>query len=379
MTVCIAAKSFWSNQIITVSDMKVVVPGSSMDAGTLKSRSLSRDHRWGCLFSTGDLPRIESLHRRICDLLSAYDSTISLPVVESAVRTGYESERQYLIGEILKTMNFPNIREFELEGLARLDVDRFNAARHEIDTVTADIEMLVYGFDEVDRVHIFSVTTQGRVYSDDGLGFGAVGTGAEIVMKHLLRDERFRFSKDLGDAIYRLCEAKFVSEMDDFVGEATHVTILSLSPLVSGGIETIVSDGAIAGARALWERRRKQRTPERIAKRLTSGETSDKDGRSLRRVAMICQREIADHYASVTSALSQLRAEGRIDDDQWSRIEIIYGDYAALDEDADEMMKEWKMGSESKPEYMDRAIAHLRSTVEWLQRIAAAHAAPPSD
>lgn len=97
----------------------------------------------------------------------------------------------------------------------------------EISNYNLGAEFLIAGFDQVGTQHLFGVfdASISPILHYTGVGYAAIGVGAD----HALHDLAFRNynwgSVSLIEALYLVCEAKFVGE-GAFVGRDTIVSAL---------------------------------------------------------------------------------------------------------------------------------------------------------
>ncbi len=370
MTLCIAAKSAALNQIIAVSDMKVSSRASSMDEALLKARTLTDDYRWVCLFSCDDLPPVEALHRRIRELLNGCNLPVSRALLETTVRTAYDNEVQHLVEtRVLKPHFIKDLQAFETELRTKPDDKILNACRRKMAKITAGVELLVVGFDEHNMARMFRTSKSGEVFSDEALRFAAIGSGAQVAIDYMFRNDRFLDSFEVGELVYRLCETKFMSEMDNYVGKGTQVMVLSLSPVVpGGGVTTFVSDNAVKSARALWERRRKAKIPERLAVSLgDNGETFCQGGKSLFHFADRAFTDASVEYIDLTDRLMELRERDAISDEEWRNTESIKESFREAHKENETIIKEWKYNRDVKPHNVEWSIQRLIRINETLR------------
>jgi len=321
MTVCIAFASKSLGRIVAVSDMKLSHYASSFDGAMLKWRPLSANFRWNCLFAFSDISRFESVYQRVIELLVATElpNGSTFADVETAIAGAYEAEREHMVNELLSplTMDLPT---FETYGRERLGDSYFGQLLEKIREVNPQVELLVFGFDERDQPRIFQTSPWGDIVRCDQLGFGAIGSGAPIAYASLHSNTDFLRHSDLGLVTYRLCEAKFAAESAEGVGPTTAAA--SFGP---EGVATVLSPGAVTTARALWERRRKAKIPERVLHVLRTGINMsfaipfDEHATGTLAAAMYSCSDVADMYKRTLKGLLRMRAQRLLTDAQWIR------------------------------------------------------------
>ena len=88
-----------------------------------------------------------------------------------------------------------------------------------------DLQLLVYGFSDQYRPHIFTVQGLGEDVVYDKLGFASIGSGsyaAETLLMYFNQSRR----KSLSESIANVCSAKFLAErVPSGVGHETHIYV----------------------------------------------------------------------------------------------------------------------------------------------------------
>lgn len=274
MTVCIAAVSIPLTQIITVSDTKLAIGYSSIKDATTKARFLTKDCRWVCMYA-GIAPAFESIYDRLGDILHGHDN-VSSTFVKAAVETAYRDELRHMAEIRLFSPFAIDLPTFEQKGFSQFGSKVFNVLHKQIIALNTGVDLLVCGFERNDYPRIFSASGRGEVFDCATLGFDAIGTGAGLAVDWLNGNDEFRRCSDIGEIIYRLCEAKFTAESNPDVGDSTFVCSVDIN-----GTSTQLDDRALEDARRLWKRRRTAGVPERILAGLRGGASFDKNGDAL--------------------------------------------------------------------------------------------------
>ena len=81
----------------------------------------------------------------------------------------------------------------------------------EVKMLSLGCELLIAGFDEKARAHVFSVMEPGRIISHELEDFGAIGIAAETARGRMLWNEAEE-EDDLDIALYQAFEAKAYAE-----------------------------------------------------------------------------------------------------------------------------------------------------------------------
>lgn len=319
MTVCIAAVSTILQRIVTVSDQMLSDPYSSFDSAVVKSRFLTPDFRWACMFSCATSARFAAIYERAARYLRMHEPPVPCSAVVAAIEAAYSDERRRMAEiHVLSPLRM-SFDDFEATGAKQLGQNAFQEMLAKMATLDTGVELLVMGFDEEDAPRLLMVSAVGDVSSCDTERFAAVGSGANVALDYLKGNTDFRNSDDLGEIIYRICEAKFTAEMSQGVGSET--TVLSIGP---NGNATAHAGSGIRRARKLWRSRRKAPIPASLRAELERGIVDiDPAGASVVNMLRAMYVQSSNLYESTMARLVSGRALGLVDNAKWSRVERI--------------------------------------------------------
>ena len=220
MTVCIAA-TCQTDTIIAVSDMMVSTGLFAADNMAMKFKDLNS--QWKVMFAGNDVSRIEPLLWEAKRRVRAVQGRVSLLQMESIMRECFQSEIVQKGTDLVLARYGLTMQEFLDTGLARFGEATFTAMKYQLDQIELDCAFLVYGHDEKDDAHVFSVEDPGVICNHDLYGFWAIGSGSNRALSSLFF-QNFRMSLPEPEALYYLAEAKFMAE-GGAVGAETLVMI----------------------------------------------------------------------------------------------------------------------------------------------------------
>jgi hypothetical protein len=168
--------------------------------------------QWQCMYS-GLPTEFEELRRR----LAATECPKTLEGVTEAVEHAYDELTKHLIERrILAPLGLTR-DVFMTEGLEMFGDTYFRELLEQCRAVKPETDLLVMGFDEKSVPHLFQAYRDGTCTNYDQLGFYAIGAGAWAALGSLYASD-VRSARSTNRVVYRLCEAKFLSEIARSVG-----------------------------------------------------------------------------------------------------------------------------------------------------------------
>ncbi|MDQ6800578.1 MAG: hypothetical protein M3041_07035 [Acidobacteriota bacterium] len=267
MTVCIAVIS--GQHIITVSDMMLSNAEASVESAVVKSRILDPAGRWFYMYSTDDLTHAFEIYNRAKAALIGQNPHGDLNLkpkkqqVVDAVRSAYHDYIRDRADNYLKPRYDWTRQQLIDQGLAKLGPETFSRILYEVEQIDAGVDLLVAGHDQANTPHIFSVKRHGEVEDHDAIQFHAIGAGAWAALGSLFANApEIHTTENVAVAVYRACEAKFISEMARSVGSKTVMMAFS-------GDGRICPVPGMSAIRNLWKSRGRPRVPKKAVEMLT--------------------------------------------------------------------------------------------------------------
>lgn len=260
MTVCIAAISQFRRVIIAASDMMLSDEVSSADLATFKLSPLFKGGRWWGMYAglPTDFEELRCTLDEVEQPLNVIDATL-------AVERAYDAlTRHYIDRYVLSPFGLTH-EEFVKDGLEIFGETYFRELAEQCRQVKPQTEttLLVMGFDSRKAPHIFEARRGEKCEVLDELGFHAIGTGAWSAQGSLFAND-FRGAVGLSEAVYRVCEAKFVSETARSVG--TEITVVNVFFPDGTDSELYIDQDNVI--RAAWERHRNLPVPPEAIKEI---------------------------------------------------------------------------------------------------------------
>jgi hypothetical protein len=256
MTVCIAAISRVRGVIIAASDMMLSDDVSSADDAAYKISALFKGHRrWWCMYA-GYPTDFEELRNS----LSEVEQPKTLADAIAATELAYDKlTKHYIERYILAPFGLTH-EAFMRDGPAIFGETYFRELADQCILFKPAMEtsLLVFGFDSIGIPHLFQAQRTVKAEVHDTLGFHAIGTGAWSAQGSLFAGGLSSAGTE-NEAIYRVCEAKFVSEVARSVGTKTTV----LHVYSSGGSESVLYIDDDSPIKAAWKRQRNMKPPAR--------------------------------------------------------------------------------------------------------------------
>lgn len=279
MTTCIAGICKYGDAIVLATDQAITYQEVTGDALALKIQSVHRN--WGVMFA-GDVGHIASIVRFAAESL---DHQKDEPVerIEKAILDGYHKESTMRLNAQLAHLGF-DLESFRKEGREKLGDHLFAEYCRQLKDAALGVSFLVAGFGEKGGADIIEVSDPVEKLNYRPLMFWAIGSGARMALQSLAL-HRFDYRIEIGDALYLVCEAKFITEECYGVGEKTSVLIMRRHPSgTDGGFKVEVrevTDRLLKQLRKKWQRYGVPRIPRGIKDLI---ENSLEDDNLMRRV-----------------------------------------------------------------------------------------------
>jgi len=257
MTVCVAAICRPDHSIIGISDTMVSNDYFSADYHATKIKRVGA--RWLTMFA-GELspvtPIVDAARTRLAAQPDENASDVAAAFAEAFIeyRIG-ETERRYLSPYGMK------MPEFLAKGREYFGDSGFAAMKYEIDSFHVNVEFLLCGFSTNGVGHILTIKDPGVFAYHDMPGFHAIGSG-DIGAIGMLYANHARLAC-LEETFYRVCEAKFVSEIAPGVGELTIGFILR-----PDGETIVLAPDELAKVKSLWKRKGRPKIPSGAAEEI---------------------------------------------------------------------------------------------------------------
>lgn len=255
MTICIAAIA--SGAVVAVSDQRIsyddVFPAT--DRGALKIISLTDDTTWFLAFSADDVAVMPPLVKKISSDLKALkqDERTTDAVMDIAANAYSDVRESEFTARHLRAMAYRSLDEFKKDGLQDLGKELHQKHMDALYRYDLGVELIIFTHADKGRPRLFTVANPGRVVERGWQGFAAIGSGAYLAMG-ALHQKPIPFN--LPGTVYRLLEAKFVSETATHVGESTTMLVLA-----ANGTWGEITESEIKKVRAIWQKERAKSIP----------------------------------------------------------------------------------------------------------------------
>jgi len=246
MTVCIAGKC--QTGIIAMCDRMISTGHYSADDMALKFRDIHRE--WHAMFAGNDVSRIKPLIDKAKKRLTGAKG--SLAEVEDAMRASFHEELIQKQTDLVLSRYGLTMKEFLDTGLRRFGETQFTAIKYQLDQINLECAFLVYGLDDNNTEHIFTVEDPGIACNHDLYGFWSIGSGSNRALSSLFFHD-FRQALPEWKAVYLIAEAKFMAEGGE-VGEETLVMIQRNDGTNQGSLD-------IDGIKGLWNKSGRPKIP----------------------------------------------------------------------------------------------------------------------
>jgi len=220
MTVCIASLAPPERMVVAVCDRMISTGFTSSDKVAIKIKDISL--KWFVMFAGNDISPVHPIAARIADALTEYPDDIQLETVVKVVCAAYQKEITLTAERHVLSRYGLDMDKFTREGFAMFGERQFDEMVRRIEAVRLELELLVTGFDDQKKPHIFTVSSPGVPTYHDAPGFAAIGSGDFLALGSLYGNSH-TVNAPTELILYRLLEAKFVAESAVGVGRDTVV------------------------------------------------------------------------------------------------------------------------------------------------------------
>lgn len=227
VTICIGALCEGRKVVVAASDMLVTLGSTASDVSVFKNDVLFP--RWAVMIAGDDTEHIDPILARAKHLLSKkLEHKTPQQVVDKLTQAYEERLQQEITAKVLSRYRFtPNtLRD---TGKRKLTASVYNALAARIALVRIRLQFLVVGFDHNDVGHVLGlVGGDGAPVSYDRLGYWAIGEGAPMALASLgffNHQSRLSGSLSIGECVYQVLAAKFMSESIKTVGRQQMIAI----------------------------------------------------------------------------------------------------------------------------------------------------------
>jgi len=260
MTVCIGAVFERIGKIFFVTDAQLSADWISTE-GVSKWKWLNKPGQWIAMYSAESASTFPSVVDRIRAELG--NEACGVQKVMAACEHACEAEFEHAVSrDILLPYAFKSVVDFISGGLECLGASLFEQVCGEIrlahQKFSFQFQLLVVGFDEEFKGHIFEVSGLGAAARYDEPGFHAIGSGAPVALATLYPIPYFCSETDETEIVYRLCAAKFAASSSQGVGPDTSVFCIE-----QGGGWSMMLKPDVATLHKIWTKEGQPRIPKR--------------------------------------------------------------------------------------------------------------------
>lgn len=250
VTVCIAAFAEHEGQLVFVADSRVAYGDFSSDKGGVKYELLGNTY---IVQIAGNdivyaLPTIRKARNRILrDHLEDPDEVADLVHAELCA-----ARDRIVEAKVLKKYKM-TIEQFLARGRKAFTEQVYANICTRIEQQNLSLTFTVAGFDRDKKAHLRVVTVDEPPCDFDGIGYAAIGTGAQAAMASLsFAKDHAGFGRDssLEDVTSHLLAAKFMAESATDVGQDTFF----LSVGFARGVCHMMTVGATEALRKTWKK-----------------------------------------------------------------------------------------------------------------------------
>lgn len=218
MTICIAAFAAKSKAIVLVSDKAVSYGLAQSDTDVRKILPIG-GYNWRALIAGDPSFALKVIQKAKTLLLTVKGQDISLELMMKTIKEAYQETRKNEVRDTIlqKFLITEELIVARPNSLLPLSGQIEGKLVKELVEFDVRCDLLVCGFDEKNKPHIFSVSNPGIVTVHDLAGNYAIGSGAQNAIERMLWDEVER-KQDLPIVLYKVLSAKANAEIVQGVG-----------------------------------------------------------------------------------------------------------------------------------------------------------------
>jgi hypothetical protein len=260
MTICVVARCIENDSFVLAGDrMFSYGKQLSYESISLKRVGLTYDGRWHTMFAADPVANVLPVVRRARQELRHYRPPHRLDLVERACVRAYQAQRVQIINDTILSMYGIDLQEYR-SGALKFHSKEIERLNFEIEHVMVGLELIVFGYDDLNQSHLFTVTGPGESTDHEQDGFAVAGCGSGHALHSLLQGELDKHLQSQAEMLCRVCEAKFDAEKDDFVGKDSAVGVLNRpGNSISAVSERFISIPAISAIRLAYKKKRRDR------------------------------------------------------------------------------------------------------------------------
>lgn len=256
MTIGIAATCDYRRSIILASDQMISAGDYSGDRLALKIGAIHAD--WAMVFACEDISHYGPISHEVYFALKGKEIATFDEVSEMLVKA-YRKQFRVKADAFLSRFGL-DLDSFKKEGRSIFGETRFDRYIDDIERLDVGCDFLVAGFGQGSMPHIFEVRNPGAVFDCHPMAFSAIGSG-EFIASSVLHSHSLNVSTLFEHALYYICEAKFMAEIAEGVGDTTTVVVLKRNAEATRTDAHELSPEFIDEIRRLWEAESKPKLP----------------------------------------------------------------------------------------------------------------------
>jgi hypothetical protein len=222
MTICIVARCRENDSFIVAGDRLFSYGGQfTYESISLKRVQVTLDRRWECMFA-GAVSNVLPIVRRVRKELRIRRPPYRLELVERAFIGAYHSYREQLVNDGILSVYGTDLDTFRREGL-NFGAKKCASIISQIDNVRIGVEFIVYGYDDMNQAHLFTLNESDRPpfvvesVCRDQDAIAVIGCGWGYAVPSLTKPPPSVLDSQV-ELLCRVCEAKFEAENDPEVG-----------------------------------------------------------------------------------------------------------------------------------------------------------------
>jgi len=291
MTICIVARSAENDSFVAAGD-RLFSYGKhySYESVSLKRVGLTWDGRWHTMFAASPVANVLPVVRQARRDLKHYRPPHRRELVERACVTAYQAQREQLVNDTILSKYGLDLATYRREGinLGVQECARLNVA---IENLVVGLQLIVFGYDDLNQAHIFIVSDPGKSMCCDQDGIAVIGSGGGHARASLLSNELPVISQ--AEMLCRVCEAKFEAEQNRYVGRDSAAGVIKRpTNRVSAISEAFISIPAMEAIRAAHAAQKHRPYPQKLIELISDEIDSDITSERMHEVIMRAVNQI---------------------------------------------------------------------------------------
>ncbi len=224
MTVCVATLCEDNKALVFGTDREIGLSYVKGELGTQKVRKVHKN--WAMMIAGNDIAPAYDVSRYAQLEFQNEEPPIRLDDAIKCMTNAFKKKRIEDAEALYLAPRGWTLDEFKKDGHARMPLPLYMQIDSQLERNELQITLLVAGFDDFGRGHIFTVHDPGIAERHDAFGFHSIGSGG-VNATNMLFYRKASPNMKISKALYCVFEAKTSGERAPGVGEETDMWVMT--------------------------------------------------------------------------------------------------------------------------------------------------------